>query len=405
MVLLMPGFASAFCHFQRAMKLDGFWREHFYCWLALLRYAPLALLVTLLVPPAISCEALHCHRQGTSLPWHRRKMWELRTWGRGLWLGVGVVFLLSFQEFEIAATWNLRSWPVALFDAQVGGLALRESLRLAVLPLFIQVAFIALLVCSLRPASHGNDRGGMNTQRSWLAPLVLLISFFVHSIFPCVAIGGGGFSAGMFSLLLTWPGLAALAQWREIGNSLGIAIAATLIAWPLSGWIERRISRRWPLVLPGLLGSLLCSLLLVSLLQMPPLRLLRETIFPTVLALALVQLPFAILLRYGIEVTGNHAALHMAHISNGRRALWQLDGWPRLCSLLLLFCFAYGDFTANSLLAPPQFTSVSVRLLNLLHYGRSDTLVVMFTLAYTVPLVIVLLTMHLARFYPRRRAS
>ena len=123
------------------------------------------------------------------------------------------------------------------------------------------------------------------------------------------------------------------------------------------------------------------------------------------LGLALVLLPFALLLRFGIETTRDRAALHTARTSGGRRAMWQLDGWPRLCAVLMLFCFGYGDFTINSLLAPPQFTSASVRLLNLLHYGRSDALMVMFILAFAVPLAAALLTALIARLYPRRRAS
>ena len=65
----------------------------------------------------------------------------------------------------------------------------------------------------------------------------------------------------------------------------------------------------------------------------------------------------------------------------------------------------YPDFTINSLLAPPQFASVGARLLNLLHYGRSDALMVMFTLAFAVPLAVALLTALTAQLYPRRRAS
>jgi ABC-type Fe3+ transport system permease subunit len=79
-----------------------------------------------------------------------------------------------------------------------------------------------------------------------------------------------------------------------------------------------------------------------------------------------------------------------------------MERWPQCIALLLLFGFAYGDFTVNSLLAPPQFTSASVRLLNLLHYGRNSALNVMFAFAFAVPLGAALLTALAARIYARR---
>jgi ABC-type spermidine/putrescine transport system permease subunit II len=196
-----------------------------------------------------------------------------------------------------------------------------------------------------------------------------------------------------------------LAPWREIWNGIGIAAAATMLAWLFAGWIRNRRRTRWLFALPGLLGPMLCGLVLLALLQVPPLHLLRDTIFPAVLGVALVLLPFALLLRFGIETTRDDTALHVARASGARRAAWQLDGWPRLCAVLMLFCFGYGDFTINSLLAPPQFTSASVRLLNLLHYGRSDMLIGMFVLSFAVPFIAALLTVFAARFHPRRRAS
>ena len=400
-MLLMPGFAIGFTQFDDAMKHGTFGRNLCHCFLTWLRFSPLALLAVWLMPPAFSSEAMHCLRIGISPPWWAPQKRELRAWGRGLWLGIALVFLLAFQEFEIATTWNLRAWPVALFDAQAGGLALRESLRLAMLPFVIQAALIALLGKSLQPRASELPQSGAATQRSEIPMLIAFLGFLWLCLVPAFRIAYGT----SVVIFLNRAKALALAPWREIWNGIGIAAAATMIAWLFAGWIESRRRTRWLFSLPGVLGPMLCGLLLLALLQVPPLHLLRDTIFPVVLGLMLVLLPFALLLRLGIGTTRDDAALHIARAAGARRAAWRLDGWPRLCAALMLFCFGCGDFTINSLLAPPQFTNASVRLLNLLHYGRSDMLQVMFTLAFAVPFSVVLLTMFAARFYPLRRAS
>ena len=130
--LLAPGVASAFIFLKLAPDA-GSGREFRYGLFVWSRCALLPLLVIWLMPPSVSQEAMHCFRQSTA-SWWRRRLWELRAWGRGLWVGIALVFFFAFQEFEIATTWNMRAWTVSLFDAQTGGLALRESLRLALLP-------------------------------------------------------------------------------------------------------------------------------------------------------------------------------------------------------------------------------------------------------------------------------
>ncbi len=396
--LLAPGFASAFMFLKLAPDA-GSGREFRYGLFVWSRCALMPLLVIWLMPPSVSQEAMHCFRQSTA-SWWRRRLWELRAWGRGLWVGIALVFFFAFQEFEIATTWNMRAWTVSLFDAQTGGLALRESLRLALLPLILQAALIAMLAKGFhRDETPAEFRGPFTGRASAaLAPVMLSVVFCCAPMF--------------FALVLTtqWAwrhGFKAfdIAPWREISNSLILSAAATLCAWLIAGWIACRRGWRLVLMLPGLLGPLLSGLLLLALVQASPLHLLRDTAFPAVLGLALILLPYALLLRFGIEATCDRGALHIARSSDARRAVWHLDGWPRLCAVLMLFCFGYGDFTINTLLAPPQFTSVSARLLNLLHYGRSDALMMMFILAFAVPLSVALLTALAARFYPHRRAS
>ena len=395
---LCPGFAVGFL--IRKPATGGPWpgAETLYTLLVCSRHLPLILVLASLFPPRVSDEASHCMRLA-ALPRHRRLLAEIRSWSSGMWFAVALSFLLAFQEFEIATTWNMRAWTVALFDAQIGGLALAKTLALAAAPLAVPgVLGVALAPLLRRIEPPGFSESRSPRARAGLVPLALASAVICAPVLLAPAIALRQFAVKGTALL-------ALAPLREIANAILLGAAATTAAWVLAGWIERRRGWRWLCALPGLLGPMLCALILLTLLQTPPLHLLRDTAFPAVLGLALVLLPYALLLRFGIDATRDRTALHTARASGGRRAIWDLDRRPRLCALLTLFCFAYGDFTINSLLAPPQFTSVSTRLLNLLHYGRSESLMAMFALAFAVPAGLALLTVLAARFYPRRRAS
>lgn len=354
------------------------------------RYAALALLPILLLPPALSDAALHCFRTGARRPGWRRFLWRISAFGPGLWLGGALVFLFVFQEFEFATTWNVRSWTVALFDAQVGGMELFSTLRLALLPLTLQIIVLGALAWRFRPA--GETTPSIGTAR--LHPVFLFaiaIAFIPFGILFC-----------FLPALLHSGGLFTNAPWREMGNAAGLALAATVFAWPLSGWIA---ARRWRLIflIPGLLGPLVCGLLLLAIARLPGLDGFRDSVFAPVGGLVLALLPYATLFRLGFQASSDAPSLHLARGTGARWPRWKMSGQPTLIGLLLLFHFGYVDFTINSLVAPPQFVSVGVRLLNLLHYGFSETLVRMYLFASLVPILAAGLTMLLAHLYARSR--
>ena len=110
-----------------------------------LKLTPVAAVIAHFVPPALSAEAAHCHALLAGPRW-RHWVFRLRGAGRTPLVAGGIVFLLAFTDFELASLWSLKTWTVALFDAQAGGLALRESLRLAALPLGIEALALAALL-------------------------------------------------------------------------------------------------------------------------------------------------------------------------------------------------------------------------------------------------------------------
>ena len=73
-----------------------------------------------------------------------------------------------------------------------------------------------------------------------------------------------------------------------------------------------------------------------------------------------------------------------------------------LAAFALLFCWAYFDFTASSILAPIGLTAVFVRLHNLAHYGQTAVLSAMMLAAFATPAALLLLTLTAGRIYARR---
>ena len=391
-----------------------------YCVALMLKLVPVAALILHFVPPAMSPEAVHAHALLARSRWERWSF-RLRGAGRAPWIAGGLVLLFAFTDFELASLWSLKTWTVALFDAQAGGLALGESLRLAALPLGIE---IAVLACILRaPALAGAQGGGGKAPGRIARPALL------------------AYLGGTALLACGWPLVSVTAQAaagcravaenfvlaNDLAASLGFAAAATLGAWLLSRvartprprlsdgrprpWFGGRGVRRTAadggvratlLAAPGLLGALLLSLALLAAFQLPLLHPAYDTPLPLLLALTLLLLPFALPLRWLLDATRRAPALHLAKLSNSSALIWQLDTRRRWLAAFLLFCSAYFDFTAGSILAPVGLTPVFVRLHNLAHYGQTAVLSAMFLAAFAAPVAVLLLTAPAARWYARR---
>ncbi|MFK7821838.1 MAG: hypothetical protein AB8G99_24275, partial [Planctomycetaceae bacterium] len=119
--------------------------EVLYAALLLCRFVPVAALVLWFMPaPRLSAEAIHCRRlllrTDTSL--FRRLRGHAGCFLRGPLMGTlpafAIVFLLVFQEFEIASLMQISrapiSWTVWLFDQNAGGVMLPKVLESSVVP-------------------------------------------------------------------------------------------------------------------------------------------------------------------------------------------------------------------------------------------------------------------------------
>ena len=146
LALLMPPMVMGYHVATTRAAALGWSAEFTYCALVFVRVAPLAMILVWLWPPAMSSAARFSFALMSTASLPVRCGLKLREWLADLSTIFCVVFIVAFQEFDLAACMNARSWTIALFDAQAGGLALSESLRLMLCPLAIECAALAALL-------------------------------------------------------------------------------------------------------------------------------------------------------------------------------------------------------------------------------------------------------------------
>jgi ABC-type Fe3+ transport system permease subunit len=384
-------------------------KEGLYVLLLCVRLAPVAALVMHFAPAPLSPQAVHCRRllRAGERGWRRSASYLAflaRGPARGWAAAFVVVFLLAFAEFEAASLLGVRTWSVWLFDAQAGGLATSEALRAALLPTACQAGLVTAVLLVLvgarggRPAQEGRASRGTSWRRAGWAWAGLAAA--AGAAVPA-AVAAGGAAAGI------GPALRSFALGGDIGASLIFASAGAVAAHVLAGWIaeapiggggSRRLGLAVGFSLPGLLGPLMVALLLVFAFQWIGWSALYDTPVPLVLGLCLVLLPFAVLLRLVLHSLRPAQALHAADLLGAsaapsarawrRRLRWQMLGRSRFWVLALLFYWAYFDLTASAILAPPGMTPVTVRLYNLMHYGRTAVLSAMVMISFAMPVVL-----------------
>jgi hypothetical protein len=372
----------------------------------LLRVVPVGVVAWLFTPPSmVTPSALHC------------RWLSLRTWHDGWdWLRLGfagpvtsavptlaLLWLVSFQQFELAALVRAISWSDWLFVQQVGGLSLAASLQAALWPAVGQLAVILIGLAAVARRPHDGPAVLVPSRYDrWLrtiATVWLLAAWVIVVGWPTMSLAAG-VPAGLRQLVgqpLRMQGLA-----RELFAGLAAAVFAAVFAWwltqnrcvPAPSASEGMSASCFPrsrsglgLSLacpPGLCGSLLLGLALVAVFQSPPLQPLYNTPLPWVIGLILYLLPRAMLLRAWVNAmratSGEFLAATLAGSSDphqqrsGRLLQWRLIDEPRFLAIALLTDWAYLDLTTAYLLAPTGLSSGVVRLYNFMHFGRTAAL-------------------------------
>jgi len=380
----------AFAKFAAFLIVSTWGHEALYVGVLALKFIPVAVVLRVLIPSPLSPESRYAFRLLASPGWWPRWRFALRAAGHSPWIAGGVVFLLAFADFELASLWSVKTWTMAIFDAQVGGYALGATLRLAAWPLLVQFGVLGWIAWKKRdlPGVPAEDAAG----RSRFAWVNLVSAATIVSVVPlCLVVGQA------------IPGIPSLLQNFVLGSELGASVVFALVAASAATFLAVGSRRSLPmslgLVTPGLFGALILALLVLALFQAPLLRALYDTPLPLGIALMLLLLPLAVLLA-ALWLRPN-SALHVARQAGSRRLIWELETRPRAVAAGILFCCAYFDFTASSILAPTGFTPVFVRLHNLAHYGQTAVLSAMMLAAFATPILVLLLTGTAWRLYAR----
>lgn len=394
---------------------DAVGREILYLGLLLLKMVPVGAVVLVLAPRPLTAEAVHCGRLLSAVRGPRllsRMGFSLRGPAVPAILAAAFMFLLAFGEFEMASLLGLRTWTVALFDAHTGGLALEDSFRLVRAPFLVEgltlVGVYCLVLGKLMRCGEQPRPGFRAGCVGTLAWIYLAVAAGVLTAIPGYRVFHGlaeGFAVvvGNFSL------------WKEVAASGIMAVAAAVLAHAAAAWLVER--RRTSLVvlglvsLPGLLGPLVLGLAVVSLFQVPGPAAAYDSPLPLLLALTLLLLPPALVLRLAVRAARPAEGLHLAlllgqapaHRSRSRGLVRTLKTRGLVVVLFLLFCWGYFDLTASSLLAPSSMPPVTVRLYNFMHYGRSSVLSALTAVVMGLPVAVLLLGAVTWRLLERRQ--
>lgn len=320
---------------------------------------------------------------------------------------LALMFLVCFQEFELASLIVRPAWTVWLFDAQVGGLALSESLQKTVLPVLCQLAVLiplAVLILSNRAqpgTTRHESRRLTRTARvvSWSAVVAAIMLLIVV---PVLQVGQETF--GGLGRIVHSPTQSRTLLY-EIFAGLGYAAMAALVSSMAAAGLLRAARRsRWGAVgacivsLPGLVGSLALGLVLIRLMQEPLFRFAYKSSLSLGTGLILFLLPRAVLVRCLLQWSARPASEHLARLlgdSPSARVrgtagdlLWHIRWRGEFWGVGVLAYWGFFDLTTASLLAPVTIVSAPVMLYNQMHFGKNATLSAMVLLTVLVPLAV-----------------
>ncbi len=376
-VAALPPLATSYAWTELAPRVMMSGSAAPWCLLLLLAaraVVPVALVLALLPPPAYAGAAAHVAGLAPATSGlgsrARRWVWQLAHGvGPVAAVGAAVGFLIAFADFELTARLAQRSWTVAVFDAQAGGVSVGLALEGCLLPVALAAV---VLTAGWRLARRAV------AARARAAPRVPPARRFVGVALACllVALLPAGYLVADGAAHVA-DALRPRAARFELLWSAVYAGAASLGAGALSGALRGRVLLL--LCLPGLGGALALALGVRSLCPSAVL----DTPLPAAVALTLWLLPWAVFLRVALRVDTVEPSAHVARLllpldaeraRTGARLLAALRGQPRLWSVALLFPLALQDIVIASVLAPPQATPLGVRLHNFAHYGHSHTL-------------------------------
>ncbi len=374
-----------------------------------IRAVAITVAVRLMMPASdLSEEALHSWKLLRPVTETGRWRWfRIRLKMNGPWRPILIAWslaaLVSFQEFETAALLQIDrhpiAWTVWLFDAHASRQPISDSLEMILRPVLIEfllltpvwvllrgstITSISSLECNRSPDSSFCQTAGTSGRTSnWLALAWLFLSLSVCLFWP-LATNAAPLLRGIRAISDQWPFLRQ--SFEQILISLGFAAAATIVALRIAVWLHFRQTPALTMLLlmPGLCGSLMTSISLLSVFQLPVLNGLYDSWLPLLLGLALTLLPRAWLIAGLVLNSTSPLAVYSANLLDespdaGVRQRstvirWKLQASRWFFAGLILSHWGFWDVTIASTLRPIQLEPVVTRLYNEMHYGRTEAL-------------------------------
>ncbi|MBL4699689.1 MAG: hypothetical protein JKX85_00385 [Phycisphaeraceae bacterium] len=390
--VIMPPLVMGYAYSNVALSLirEPLLNDLLYSLLLVMRFFPVALLILYLSPaPLLTPTALH-----------NLKLAKLSRWqgylthgdGRLQLITFAVLFILSFTEFEITSRMGCTSWTIWLFDAQVGGTPLSQTLIWLSLPTSISLLILAAVFIAL-PRHRESQKPCTRPMRTIATTRwVLLIIWWLASLLLCIII------PWWWVLTPAIKALPAVLREMQILSEIGYSLLfatlgglAALLITLISDYLPRWM--RWLLCLPGLAGSLVVGLVILGIFQLPIFHSLYDTPIPIVLSLLIIALPAGLIL--GPILIQHSSSMHLGQLAGlstatehqklAKHLRWQYQNRQRWMLLCILMFVTYYDLPASALLAPPGMSPAVVRLYNLMHYGQYETLSAMVLLTYALP--------------------
>lgn len=417
--------------------------ELLYSMLQLSRCLAVGIAVSLLLPRSeVSGESLYLWdllRASLDASRWRNGWLTLRLTGawQRLLISWSVMALMTFQEFETAALMQIDrhpiAWSVWLFDAHAARQPLTDSLRMIAVPFSCEVLLLSpalWLLIKRRNALHlSRDLDSVGASASparqrhwrssaaWLCPGILLMLLWPMFENLTAAVVGA-------ASLLTQPSLLRQTM-QQILTSTMFAASATFLAMSLSRYLlswnsssTGDVPSRWllgMLLIPGLSGSLVMSLLVLSVFQLPGIRILYDSWLPLLLGQTLAVLPKGLAVVFLLDRITDRAAMHSARLllassslptrRSASLVLWRMGTSRWLLGGLVVAQWCFWDVTVASILRPIQLEPVVTRLYNEMHYGRTEALISLSILATAIPLAIWILSAAVAGFIHVVRSS
>jgi len=373
--------AYAFSAFSLNFQTQPIPNEILYFSIMVSRLLPFAVLLLLLTPPPISQSSIICDQLS-----NQKNLSNLHKASHIL-ITFLCVFLLAFNEYEIASLMRIKHWTVTLFNAHAGGLVLNlgGSFKMALFPAFTSLLAIIITFNFLRKKKHEGSTIGRKPKFSFF--FILLVSSLISWIIPFFIILFNSFEGFHGALTGAW-------MRKELINSTLVTFISTFCCITFAAGIIR-ISKKSTMlfVLPGLFGALLLGLLFIYLFNLPILDNLKQTVLPLSLALILYGFPIAILMNLFLKQFHEGTSLTRELLPSHSQKLikWETFYIPGFLLSLPVFCYIWFDLTISSMLAPASFTTVFPRIYNLMHYSENEKLSATLLIISFIPFFIYLL--------------